>query len=202
MLRTLSAFVLVGVMSLNVAQASGPAIINIQEDWELVLGDPDPNVVGPQITCVIAPVGHAEGIYATVNLNHQDRNGFVPGGIQLQLWNGSTEIGSQCDLNLQTLDASGEAIHWTQEMTLTPSDRVRFSIRDGHCDTWGNFGPGLACSVPTSLQSLNEYDPEVSLSNSGTVFAANRVASLKLLRVRIVYEGGQVNSLELNRSVE
>ena len=50
----------------------------------------------------------------------------------------------------------------------------------------------LQSSLPTNLTSLNEYNPKLSVLNSGVGFAANRVTSLTLKAVRGVTSDGQV----------
>src|SRR5687768_13037241 len=46
-----------GACALVRAQAPDVPVFSVQEDWELVVGDPDPNCNAPQVTCVISPVG-------------------------------------------------------------------------------------------------------------------------------------------------
>ena len=183
-----------------VAQAAD-AVVRIEEDWELVVGDPDPNVVGPQVTCVMAPIGSAESLHAIFNLNHQTFDNFVPGGVQLQLWHCETPITDRTHPNMALLSEPGEVVRWTQEMSIHDG-QVRFSLKNGTSNTWGNFGGQgyLTSTVSTDLANLNNYDPAVSVKNSGVVFAANRVQSLVLKKIRVHTASGGVTTFVLNQS--
>ena len=46
--------------------------------------------------------------------------------------------------------------------------------------------------MPTTLENLNSYHPTVSVGNSGISYAANRVQSLVLKRVRVTTSEGEV----------
>src|SRR3954468_16450639 len=58
----------------------------VEEDWELVLTEPDPVAAGPQVTCVVSPLFDANTVYASFELNHHTQPEFQAGGVQLQLW--------------------------------------------------------------------------------------------------------------------
>lgn len=175
----------------------------IEEDWRLVVGEPDPNVTAPQVTTAISPQGDIDGIHAIFNLNHQALDQFAPGGMQLQVWNGPTPI-SHYRLNPEAvLSDVGEAVTWTQVMELKGGG-LNFRIINGQSETWGTFGGSglLAEKVTTTLANLNAYNPLVSVDNSGVVFAANRVQSLTLERVRVHTTDGQIFEVALDMQVE
>jgi hypothetical protein len=56
-------------------------------------------------------------------------------------------------------------------------------------------------SVHTSLSSLNAYNPDISVRNSGVTYAGNRVTSLVLKSVRRYLSNGQVLVDDTPRSV-
>jgi len=73
-------------------------------------------------------------------------------------------------------------------------DVLQFEIINGSSATWGNFGGQgyLRANVATNLADLNQYTPQLSVDNSGVGYAANRVHSLVLKKVRLVTATGQV----------
>jgi hypothetical protein len=185
------------------AQAQAPTqIVRVEEDWELVVGTPDAGSVSPQVSCAFSPVGHVDSVYATLELNHQSLPEFVPGGLQLQVWNGESPLSSRKFPNSNVMGNAGETVRWTQSMRLD-SEVLTFEITDGSSSTWGNFGGQgyLKASLFTTLTDLNEYDPAVSVKNTGIGYAANRVKSLTLKKVRLVTSTGEVLEDDTPRAV-
>ena len=181
---------------------STPYVVRVEEDWELVVGEPDANNNAPQVSCVAAPVGNVDSAYATLSLNHQSLPEFVPGGIQLQVWNGETPLEWRKFPNASLMAQPSETVYWTQTMAVA-GGQLTFEVLNGTSTTWGTFGGQgyLKASVATTLENLNAYDPEVSVKNSGVSFAANRVQSLVLRKVRLVMSNGEVLEDATSRSV-
>jgi hypothetical protein len=71
---------------------------------------------------------------------------------------------------------------------------LTFEVVGGSSTTWGSFGGQgyLKSRLYTARENLNEYNPEVSVANSRVGYAANRVQSLILRRVRAFAADGQV----------
>ena len=166
-------------------------VIRVEEDWEMVVSDPDPNVDSPQVTCTMSPVGNIAGWHAAFDLNQRSFVEFNPGGLQLQLWNGEVAISQVTAAASGLLATPGESISWTQSMQIA-DDYLVFRISGGNSVTWGDFGgSSLQIALPSGLSSLNGYDPGVSVQNSGVGYAANRVQRLVLKRVRYYTESGE-----------
>lgn len=186
------------------AGATSPQdIVRVEEDWELMVGEPEPTTAAPQVTTVISPVGNLESWHVAFELNHQTMPDFTPGGLCLQLWRGSESQGVDRHHHGEVLiQSEGEQITWTQCMSL--SDGVlTFEITNGESTTWGNFGGGgqLRLSTSTSLDDLGGYRPEVSVENSGVGFASNRVHVLTLKRVRVHRANGEVQEVNADLTV-
>ena len=138
-------------------------------------------------------MGDIAGIHAAFDLNQRSFLEFDAGGLQLQLWNGETAVAQI------TATERGDALHRRRENPLDAEHRtlleaVRiFRVSGGTSTTWGAFGAegSLRLSVPAGLSSLDGYDPRVSVRNSGIGYAANRVQSLVLKRVRYYTSDGQ-----------
>ena len=173
--------------------AANTDIVRVEEKWELVVKQPDTTTVSPQVTCIISPHGHADGLFAAFNLNHKSYPTWVPGGLQLQLWNGDAPIAGYNFPHDELLNTSDEVVRWTQSMELVGT-QLKFEILRGHSTTWGDFGGQgyLRAYVESPVQDLNNYSSDISVANSGISYAANRVTSLKLLRVRAYNRNGDL----------
>jgi hypothetical protein len=171
---------------------TGPTIVCVEEDWELTIGTPDPDLDAPQVMCVMSPVGNVNSAYAAFELNAQSLPVFTPGGLQLQTWEGELAVSDRRFPNGSVMATPGEVVHWTQSMKLS-GGQLTFEITNGSSTTWGSFGGQgyLKSTVGTSLSSLNAYDPAVSVKHSGVAYAGNRVQSLVLKRVRAVTATGE-----------
>ena len=158
-------------------------MIRIEEYWELDIRDPDLASVAPQVTSSFAPVRQGDILYATFNINHHlyANQEFGAGGLQLQLWHGDVLLATKTSDKKDLLATPGEVIKWKQVITVQDG-MVKFSVCNGTSGTFGSFG-SFSIAVQTNLTSLNDYRPEDSINHSGTVFAANRVNSLRLTKV-------------------
>jgi len=172
---------------------TGPTIMRVEEDWELILATPDPDSDAPQVTCVISPTGDVTSVYAAFELNHQSLPSFTPGGLQLQVWDGEVPLSHRRFPTAAILAQPEEVVRWTQSVELVDGCLV-FEIVGGSSGTWGRFGGQgyLKSGIGTTLQNLNAYHPSVSVANSGVSYAANRVESLILRTVRVVTSTGEV----------
>ena len=172
---------------------SEPTIVRVEEDWEMVVGEPDPDTDSPQVTCVISACGDVESVHAVFELNQQSLPIFSPGGLQLQLWDGEVPLCDRKFPSYAILAQAGETIRWTQSVELDDGKLI-FEIKDGTSTTWGGFGGQgyLKAVVDTTLTSLNAYRPEISANNSGINYAENRVQSLILKRVRAYTSTGEM----------
>jgi hypothetical protein len=180
-----------GCASLASAQTL-PTIVRVEQDWELVVGTPDPDNDAPQIVCVISPLGDVNSWYAAFELNQRSQPCFSPGGLQLQIWEGELPLSEVNSEGEALLANSAEVVRWTQSMELVDGALV-FEITQGTSSTWGSFGGGgsLRLSINTTLENLNAYDPAVSVQNSGVGYATNRVHSLVLKKTRLFTSTGE-----------
>lgn len=195
-MRPATAFALLaGVVGLLASTPSAIAadsdIVKVEEEWELVVKQPDTETVAPQVTCIISPHGHANGLFAAFNVNHKSYPSWVPGGLQLQLWNGDSPISGFNFPQNDQLDTADEVVRWTQTMNVTGSN-LKFEIKNGSSTTWGSFGGQgyLTATVESPVEDLNNYSPDVSTANSGISYGANRVTSLKLKKVKVTTRNG------------
>jgi hypothetical protein len=111
-------------------------------------------------------------------------------------------LGSRKFPDGSVLQTPGETVRWTQSLELNEG-LLTFEITGGTSAAWGNFGGQgyLKASIASQLENLNGYSPSVSIANSGVGYAANRVTSLVLRRVRLVTSSGDVLEAEPQASV-
>ena len=175
------------------AQSSSVSVVRVEEDWELYVGEPDANSIGPQVSVTISPFSHLNGWHAVFELNHQSLPKFVAGGLQLQIWNGETPSESRKFPSANLFATPEEVVKWTQTMTVNGA-LLTFEVENGSSTTWGSFGGQgyLRHSTPAAVKNLNDYSPEVSVSNSGAGYAGNRVKLLVLRSVRYELSNGQI----------
>lgn len=99
------------------------------------------------------------------------------------------------------LRTDGDRIRWTSVMAVI-DNRFLFAVRDGLGDDWGAFGGPqyLVAMGAEGVHDLDDYSPQQSLETVDIGFGANRVSSLKLLRVRLFYKNGSSTTLSINES--
>ena len=184
--------------------ASGQHVLRIEEDWEVVVKNPEMNLVAPQITCAISPRANLDGAHATFEMNHHSSPFFSPGGLRLLAWDGTTQGANASHGSNVIMSRENETVTWTTSMSLADG-RLTFEIVNGQSETWNAFGGDgsrLRVSQMTTLLNLNGYDPEVSIANSGVGYASNRVQSMTLKRVRVTMSDGTVVVNDTPRNVE
>lgn len=159
-------------------------VARVEEDWQLVVNQPDPDLNGPQVTCVISPSTSDQG-YCAFDINYCTQPDYSAGGMQMHVWNPHSPIVVSNFPASGVMQTANETVTWTQTMSLTDGV-LTFLVVNGQSTTWGSFGgtSDESVSVNTTANNLNSYDPNVSLDNSGVSFASNLVTSLTLTAVR------------------
>ena len=166
----------------NTSQAA--EVARVEEDWQLIVNQPDVDLNGPQVTCVISPADIGDA-YCAFDINYCTQPDYSAGGLQMHAWNPLQPIVT-CNFPVSgVMQTSNETVTWTQTMSLA-GGVLTFEVVNGQSTTWGSFGGSEdeCILVNTSFNNLNAYDPNVSLENSGVSFASNLVNSLTLMAVR------------------
>jgi hypothetical protein len=193
--RAVSGFAILLAATWDISAQSSRAgdIVRVEEDWVLVLGQPDANLNAPQVATGMSPLAGFNSAYIVFNVNHRSQPTYVPGGLQLQVWTSDVPLLSDDDPHNEVMSQAGETVTWTQQMTLQ-NGVFTAAIVNGNSQTWGTFGGGgaLQASVAATFANLNGYSPNISVANSGVSFAPNRVQSLTLSCVRYYTSDGQV----------
>ncbi|HUW82106.1 MAG TPA: hypothetical protein VMZ31_04820 [Phycisphaerae bacterium] len=167
--------------------AADPAVatvIRVEEDWKLVLTEPDNIAESPQFHTIMAPSTRLDYVCLQSTWNYHESPDYIPGGLQLQVWRGDDCVFAEGFLTSRLLSIQGETITWTQALS-TDGHFLRFEVLNGNSATWGTFG-GSTMRLVGNIQvpSLNGYTPDMSMQNSGVTYGANRVIVLAITGVR------------------
>jgi len=161
-------------------------ITRVEEDWQITVGTPDPDLNAPQITMVMSPFSTATDQHAVFEINSQTQPNYSPGGLQLQRWFGQENFADVAGPgNPAVMQTPNEVVTFTMSMQVQGST-LTFGVSNGNSQTWGSFGNGqsITLSVPFNGTNLNYYDPSTSLSNSYVGFGSNRVQQVVRTAVR------------------
>ncbi|MGI8982169.1 MAG: hypothetical protein ACR2FY_23300 [Pirellulaceae bacterium] len=181
----------------------GVNIVHVEEDWELVVLEPDSDTTAPQVTCMMSPTGDEDGLHMTFELNHKSGSQFVAGGLTMQLWNGESWVTTKRGDSSAAMSTAAETVRWTQSMKINGTN-LTFEIKNGTSSSWGGFGDGsekLKSTTTWGPTNIIGYSPETSVRLSGIGFASNRVQSLVLKRVRVYAPSGEIHEDTTPRTV-
>jgi hypothetical protein len=177
--------------------ADSPKILEIEEHWELRVGEPDAERSAPQATMVVSPYDDLDGAFFVFTLNHRSVPAYSPGGMQLQLWDGESAVEVAHGSAVGALDQTNDVVRWVERLKID-NGVLSFEVVDGSSTSWGAFGNdgSLRITTPSSLEGLNGYRPAISLTVSQVGYAGNRVQSLILTKLVWHTDDGEVHQLE------
>ncbi len=182
------------------ASAHAQNVVRVEEDWALQVVDPDQQLDSPQITTAMMPFGPNSSTHFFLDINHGSAPNYSAGGLQLRINQNGDASNSRRLFFGEKLGYASETIKWTQ-VAILQGNQLKFGIVSGQSQTWNSFGGSESfIDVTVNSGSLDAYRHLNSLSNSGTVYAGNRVASLILLRVRLFNSLGQMVEIPVNQS--
>lgn len=190
--------------TIGLGQTTSPTIDQVEEDWQVVIGSPNPTEVGPQITTCMSPVSDGSTPFFALDLNYRDYPSYEAGGMEAAvISNTDGSVLNDSTQGDEVLGTANETITWTQRLSLS-GGTANYAIVNGQSTTWGTFGQanGLdPISSTTAAMSLASYSPTTSVTKSGVGWQSNRVSQMTLVRVRY-YSGGQLISTDTtSRSV-
>ncbi len=158
-------------------------VMRVEEDWEVVLNQPDPDVDAPQFHTVCSPFGNLDSVYLQAYWNYREQPEFLAGGMQLTAWLGDWCVGSK-SYREDGLSPVAETITWTQAID-TNGSVLKFEILNGSSQTWGSFGgTETHLSGFVAVPHLSGYSTDFSVSNSWISYGANRVDLMRIKEVR------------------
>jgi len=179
----LAAGALLLVWSANGARSSFiEPVVRVEEDWVMVLNDPNNDVDSPQYHTVMSPYDDFEENFAQVLWNYRETPEYRRGGVQMQGYYGESLTASR-SLEFAQLNTYAETIRWTQGLE-TDGSTLTFEVKDGSSATWGSFGHDMRLSYAANLPSLSGYSTDFSVENSGPTYGSNRVDRMTISEVR------------------
>lgn len=181
-------------------QAEQSEIWKIEEDWELVVNDPDPNTYCPQVTFFASPTT-SDDTYFQLQMNYYADDAFSGGGFHVAAVRDGNIVDEARSVTRLALQTDGDRIRWTSVMAAF-DNAFFYAVKDGHSDDWGHFGgPNYLVEMSShGIHDLAAYTPYESLSTVDIGFGANRVSSVKLVEVRVYYENGNSVTIPVNAS--
>jgi hypothetical protein len=205
--RRLSLLVLLSLLALAVpfagqtaadVQSLGATVIRVEEDWTLTVNQPSWETASPQVSTQMCR-GTGATRFCNFHLNSLDIPQYAQGGLQLQVWMGSTNLAAVPSDSRNIMDTPNETVTWTQYLK-SSGNQLIFGISAASSQTWGDFS-GMQTVVPGSWTILDNYSSDYSVQNSGITFGANRVSSLTLTQVRRYYSDGSIQTDATTRVV-
>jgi hypothetical protein len=202
--RTLRKGIIGGILLATVwaapnCAADDPTIYKIEEDWEMVIHEPDRVNVSPQVTFSVSPGANEHNCYFQLQMNYFADEFFSAGGFHVAAFHDEAIADEARSATQIVLATHHDHIRWTSVMAVVDG-KAMFAVRDGYGADWGAFGgPDYLVKLPTCpVSDLSAYDPQESLDNVDISFGANRVDRVTLIQVRLFYTDGNTVTLPLN----
>ena len=190
---------LAGALLTNTASAQP---VYIEEDWEVVIGTPDPAAQAPQIITAMSSTDRLEDVHAIFEINHATLPVTQAGGMGLQIWSSETNLSYMTHPLQGVLSTEGEVIRYTMSQRIS-NGVITFEVKNGSSTTWGNnWGVGgFYLKASTSQDSLPNYSPEASVKFSKVGFAKHRVKKFALKEVRKYGPNGSLISRDTTERI-
>lgn len=172
-------------------------LIRIEEDWVVLVKNPDDKIASPQILLCMSPDATDSRFltdFFILEMNHATAQGWFPGGLQLQGWKGTTNTSIFNAPKTQTLSRGYDRIFFTVSMQAKGDGYTEFELKNGRSRTWGRFGNDrtkpLKVRVPSTRADLMNYKREVTVRNTQVTHGAHRVEIMYQRRVRYYWSDG------------
>ncbi|MCO8125406.1 hypothetical protein NHH03_26945 [Stieleria sp. TO1_6] len=187
----------------SLSHATEPVLFKVEEDWEMVINQADVRMNSPQIAFFIYPDAEHADCYFQLQMNYAAEDKYSSGGFRVGAFCNEVAIDEERSRITENLAWSYDRIRWTSAMAIFDG-KLMFALKDGLGYQWGPFGgPEYLVEMDDQeMHALDHYTPQASLKAVDIGFGSNRVASIKLRRVRLTYTDGSIRSIEINQFVE
>jgi hypothetical protein len=167
-------------------------VVKIEQDWEIVVGTPDPTMCSPQLFILLYPESGGD-YWSEFLINYNDQPQFSAGGVQIQVWQGGYVLdGADNSPHQAILQNAGETVTFTLSMRVI-DNALHFRAKNVSSPSFGSI-PNLRTSVPYNPPNLNKYSTADTVANSGILYGSNRVTSFTLKAVRKYDAAGNVQT--------
>lgn len=171
----------------------------VEEDWEVVLNDPEPKINSPQISFFLYPDSTQTDVYFQLQMNFAAEEGYSSGGFRVGAFQNEVPLDEERSVIREVWNIDGDKISWTSAMA-SWDNKLMYAVKNGSGGQWGTFGgPEYLVEMPEGeIKDLNDYDPQVSIQNVDISFGKNRIASIRLKRVKVTYTNGRTQTIDVN----
>ena len=184
----------VALLALGLAFLAGAALPEeafaqptyIEEDWEVVIGTPDPAAHAPQIIVAMSSTDRLEDVHAIFEINHATLPNYQAGGMGLQIWSSGTNLAQMTHPRKGVLSTQDEVIKFTMSQKIS-NGVIKFEVKNGSSTTWGTGTWGIGgfyLQVSSAQDALPYYSPEASVKFSKVAFAKHRVKKFAMKESR------------------
>lgn len=187
----------------QMAFAGEPSVYKIEEDWELVVNEPDATNNSPQITFFMSPNHLLDDSYFQLQMNYHAADDYSSGGFHVAALMEDRAVDETRSATRKNLTTDDDCIRWTSVMAVI-NQSTWYAVRDGYGRDWGNFGGAgyLVRMIPGNSVNLANYRYQQSIENVDIGFGKNRVSRVTLKAVRRFYTDGRVDVLAENQNLE
>jgi hypothetical protein len=201
----LAAALLAAIPVVTLSADKTPVVISttttrIEQDWEIVVKDPDPSSFSPQVALWLKPDPQIDyGMLVT--FNYQDTPAYAGGGIHIQAWDGETLLGAK-SYKTGFCPGKGEKIPVTAFVEVK-AGKFSCGVSGGTSASFGDLSKaGLSVTgVPTTLTRLSAYQTQDSIDNTLFLVGPARLSSINILAVRGYDANGKQTFLEGSSSI-
>ena len=188
------------LMTVKTTTAADAVVYKVEEDWEMVINEPDVANNSPQVTFFTSPSYESEDSYFQLQMNYHADEEYSSGGFHVAAVDGGSILDEARSVTRKTFATDDDRIRWTSVMAVI-NDRALFAVRDGYGQEWGDFGGPdyLVRMVPSPVPDLSKYHHQQSLDSVDIGFGKNRVSGITLKAVRLFYTDGQVKTVAINQ---
>lgn len=172
-------------------------LIRVEEDWVLLIKNPDDKIASPQVLVCMSPDATDTRFltdYFILEINHATAQGWFAGGMQLQGWKGTANTAIFNSPKTHVLSRGYDRIQFTVSMQAKGDGYTEFELKNGRSRTWGRFGNDktkpLKVKVPSTRTDLANYKRETTVKNTQVTHGAHRVEIMYQRKVRYYYDDG------------
>ena len=177
----------------------GVKLYVVEEDWELVVGEPRPAINAPQVNFFTCPVADDPDCYFQLQMNYAADEYFSGGGFHVAAARDEQLLDEARSETRSVLSLDNDTVRWTSVMAAFDGELL-FAVKDGYAEDWGAFGgPEYLVRMPANgVDNLIGYSPAKSLELVDIQFGGNRVASIVLKEVRLFFTDGTVTTVPVH----
>jgi hypothetical protein len=168
-------------------------IVRIEQDWRIVLfsTDSSPSCSPQFITGFHLP--NQDRLFQ-ITWNHVDFPSFVPGGFQVQGWEGNTLTTADTAVELP-LSGVGTELTWTQIVSTTGEDTgpADYALTVTNVSATG-WRQKAFVTMKGNVPHLNDYKSQSCLDASAVIRGTNRVKWFGIVETRFYSDAGKLVS--------